>query len=66
MQGKVRQWFPDRFYGFIEIEGGLDYFFHGSEVSGDGEVRRGSRVEFLIDDDPRGGEKLVATGVQVL
>jgi CspA family cold shock protein len=47
----------DRGFGFIQQEqGGEDLFFHSSalqDVSFD-ELRRGDRVEFSVEPDPRG------------
>jgi cold shock CspA family protein len=43
------------FYGFIRTEAG-DLFFHGSNCITDPDsLRKGEVVEFLLDDDPKGG-----------
>ena len=60
MQGKVKIFCAERYFGFIATEAG-DFFFHGSKVLGD-PVTAGDEVEFWLDESPRGG--LAAVEVQ--
>ena len=45
-------------YGFVQADGGEDYFLHASELDKDGpgwgELQVGARVEFTPTDGPRG------------
>lgn len=54
MEGVVKRWL-DRGYGFIGVEGrDDDIFVHYSDVEGAYELRAGQRVEFDVEDDPKG------------
>lgn len=54
MKGVVKRWL-DRGYGFIGVEGqDEDVFVHHSELNGAYELREGQRVEFDLEDSPRG------------
>ena len=66
MQGRVKNWYPSQHFGFIRIDGGMSFFFHGSQVKNtEGGIRTGQEVEFLLADDPKYGN-LVAVDVQVV
>jgi CspA family cold shock protein len=43
-------------YGFIERENGPDVFVHYSAIQGEGfrNLDEGERVEFTVEDNPRG------------
>lgn len=54
MEGIVKRWL-DRGYGFIEVEGkDDDVFVHQSSLEGAYELREGQKVEFEIEDSPKG------------
>ncbi len=63
MRGRVKNWYPERFFGFIEVEGGQIWFFHGTAVEPDYRIRTHDKVEFWLDDDPY-GRGLVAVAVR--
>ena len=65
MQGRVKAWVPQYHYGFIQIDGGMEFFFHGTAVDRDFRIRTRDEVEFLLDDDPR-GRGLIAVDVRPL
>ena len=51
------KWFNDaKGYGFIELEGSDDVFVHFTAIQGEGyrTLNEGDKVEFDIDDDPKG------------
>ena len=54
MEGTVKRWL-DRGYGFIDVDGQEDdIFVHNSELSGVFELREGQKVEFELEDSPKG------------
>ncbi len=54
MEGIVKRWL-DRGYGFIEVEGEEDdIFVHNSSIQGAFELREGQKVEFEVEDSPKG------------
>jgi len=54
LEGVVKRWL-DRGYGFIGVEGeDDDVFVHQSALEGAYELREGQKVEFDIEDSPRG------------
>ncbi|UCC75623.1 MAG: cold shock domain-containing protein [Anaerolineales bacterium] len=65
--GTVKWFSRQKGYGFIEPDGGsaADVFVHFSAIVGEGfrNLRRGQRVEFAVEDTPRGPQ---ATGVTEL
>ena len=54
MEGTVKFFLPEKRFGFISIEGGLDFFFHGRHVIGD-IPSAGDTVSFWIDEDRHRG-----------
>lgn len=54
VEGTVKRWL-DRGYGFIDVDGqDDDVFVHNSELSGAFELREGQKVEFELEDSPKG------------
>jgi len=56
MQGRVKKLVADRGFGFLEVEGQKDVFFHRSAiVEGNFDtLRQGQSVTFEIEDSGRG------------
>ena len=54
--GTVKWFNGSKGYGFIEREGGPDVFVHFSAIQGDGfrNLEEGQKVEFTIEDGPKG------------
>ncbi|MGQ9730089.1 MAG: cold-shock protein [Candidatus Zipacnadales bacterium] len=51
------KWFNDaKGYGFVELEGSDDVFVHFTAIQGEGyrTLNEGDKVEFDIEDDPKG------------
>lgn len=58
MEGTVKRWL-DRGYGFIDVDGMEDdVFVHNSELQGAFQLREGQRVEFDVEDSPKGPRAL--------
>jgi CspA family cold shock protein len=54
LEGVVKRWL-DRGYGFIGVEGeDDDVFVHHSALEGAYELREGQKVEFEVEDSPKG------------
>lgn len=54
LEGTVKRWL-DRGYGFIDVEGQEeDVFVHNSALNGAFELRAGQKVEFELEDSPKG------------
>ncbi len=54
MEGTVKRWL-DRGFGFIAVEGQDDeVFVHHTSLDGVSELREGQKVEFEIEDGPKG------------
>jgi CspA family cold shock protein len=54
LEGTVKRWL-DRGYGFIEVEDmENDIFVHYSEIEGAYQLQEGQKVEFTVEDSPRG------------
>ncbi|MBD3206241.1 cold-shock protein [Candidatus Bathyarchaeota archaeon] len=54
MEGTVKRWL-DKGYGFIGVEGrDEDVFCHNSALQGAFELREGQKVEFDLEDSPKG------------
>jgi CspA family cold shock protein len=63
LEGIVSRWL-DRGFGFIGVDGqDNDVFVHNSELNGAFELRAGQKVEFEVEDSPRGQR---AVGVKIL
>ena len=65
--GTVKWFNGTKGFGFIEQEGGEDVFVHFSAIQAGGyrELREGQRVEFDVENDPK-GKGLRAANVTVL
>ena len=65
IQGTVKWFNGDKGFGFIARESGPDVFVHFSAIQGDGfrNLQEGQRVEFLVEQGPKGPQ---ATNVTVL
>jgi len=63
-KGRVK-WFSDqKGFGFIEVEGSKDVFFHRTAIQGEGfTLKEGDEVEFEITQGPKGPQ---ATNVRVV
>ncbi len=54
MEGIVKKWL-DRGFGFISVEGQDDeVFVHHTSLDGVSELREGQKVEFDVEDSPKG------------
>ncbi len=54
--GTVKWFNAAKGYGFIAHEGGKDVFVHFSAIQGDGyrNLNEGEKVEFSVEDSPKG------------
>ena len=54
--GTVKWFNGDKGFGFIEREGGADVFVHFSAIQADGyrSLQEGQRVEFTVEQGPKG------------
>ena len=54
--GTVKWFNASKGFGFIERQGGPDVFVHFSAIQGDGfrNLEEGQKVEFTIEDGPKG------------
>ena len=67
MTGVVKWFSRTKGFGFIEPDGGdKDVFVHYSSISGDGfrNLDEGQRVEFRLEDTPKGLTALDVVGLQ--
>ena len=63
LEGTVKKWL-DRGFGFIAVEGQDDeVFVHHTSLDGISELREGQKVEFEVEDGPKGPR---ATNVKVV
>jgi CspA family cold shock protein len=54
LEGTVKRWL-DRGFGFIGVDGrDDDIFVHNSELNGAFELHAGQKVEFDVEDSPKG------------
>jgi len=59
MEGKVKKWLEFRGFGFIEVEGqDDDIFVHHTELNAVSSLTSGQKVEFEIEDTPKGPQAL--------
>ena len=65
--GTVKWFNATKGYGFIAQEGGEDVFVHYSAIQAAGyrELHEGQRVQFDVENDPR-GKGLRAANVEIL
>ena len=63
--GTVKWFNGDKGYGFLAREGGPDVFVHFSAIEGEGyrNLQEGQKVEFTIENGPKG---LQAASVRVV
>ena len=56
MKGEVLRFNKDKGYGFIKGENGQDIFFHYSQLVMEGfkDIAVGSKVEFDVEESPKG------------
>jgi CspA family cold shock protein len=61
--GTVKWFSNNKGYGFIEREDGPDVFVHFSAIQADGyrSLEEGQRVEFTIEDGPKGPQAASVT-----
>jgi CspA family cold shock protein len=59
MIGKVKMWHEGRAFGFIEPSDGTDdVFIHASELVDAKSLEIGDRVEYTLEDHPKGPRAL--------
>lgn len=63
IQGTVKWFNSSKGYGFIAHEGGKDVFVHFSAITMDGykTLNEGDKVEFSIEDSPKGPQAINVT-----
>jgi CspA family cold shock protein len=63
--GTVKWFNGSKGFGFIEREGGPDVFVHFSAIQGDGfrNLEEGQRVEFTVEQGPKGPQASNVTPV---
>ena len=61
--GTVKWFSNNKGYGFIEREDGPDVFIHFSSIQSDGyrSLEEGQKVEFTIEDGPKGPQAASVT-----
>ncbi len=61
--GTVKWFNGDKGFGFIAREGGADVFVHFSAIQGDGfrNLQEGQRVEFTVEQGPKGPQAAQVT-----
>lgn len=65
-QGVVKWFAANKGYGFISRKGQQDIFVHFSGINGDGykTLNEGERVEFDVQDSPKGLQAVKVTKVE--
>ncbi len=65
IQGTVKWFNAAKGYGFIAHEGGKDVFVHFSAIQSEGyrSLSEGEKVEFSIEDSPKGPQAVNVTKV---
>ena len=64
LEGIVKKWLDGRGFGFIEVDDSDDdVFVHHSELQGTYSLMSGQKVEFEVEDSPKGPR---ATNVNVV
>jgi cold shock CspA family protein len=54
MEGRIRHWNAEKFYGFIQT-GAQSVFFHGkSVIGGADDIQEGMRAQFEVAETERG------------
>ena len=63
IQGTVKWFNSSKGYGFIAHDGGKDVFVHFSAIAMDGyrSLNEGDKVEFTIEDSPKGPQAVNVT-----
>jgi len=66
IQGTVKWFSRDKGYGFIQREGGDDVFVHFSAIQSEGfrTLEEGERVEFSIENSPKGPQAVNVVRLQ--
>jgi len=61
--GTVKWFNGDKGFGFIAREGGADVFVHFSAIQGEGfrNLQEGQRVEFMVEQGPKGPQAAQVT-----
>lgn len=55
MEGTVKRWLTGRGYGFIDVDGDDDdIFVHHTDLQDAYALMRGQKVEFDVEDTPKG------------
>jgi cold shock protein len=52
--GTIKKLVADRGFGFITAEDGKEYFFHRSSIENFDSLRGNERVDFDVEDSPKG------------
>ena len=65
--GKIKNLMTDRGFGFIQVDGSADLFFHSSALPEGGydALRVGQAVEFDVEPDPRNQSRKRAINIRV-
>jgi cold shock CspA family protein len=64
MLAQVNSYLPNRGFGFLKADDGLEYFFHYSNFTG--APRLGARVSFDLADPVRFGQRKQAVNIQII
>ena len=59
MKGTVKKWLEFRGFGFIQVEGQDDeVFVHHTELNAVSSLSSGQKVEFEVEDTPKGPQAI--------